>query len=124
MNKIVYIAHPIGGDVKENLEKVRIIVRAMNLLHPSIVPFAPYWVDCHALDDDNPIERARGIANDEVWFDRKIIDELWLFGNRISSGMLGEINKAIKNNIPILAMSKETKEEFEALIKEKELVIS
>ena len=66
--KIVYIAHPIGGDVENNLEKVRQIVRKLNLERQDIVPFAPYWLDCHALDDNNPQERERGIKNDKTFF--------------------------------------------------------
>jgi hypothetical protein len=39
--KIVYIAHPISGDIKGNLEKIRLIVRGLNLENIDIVPFAP-----------------------------------------------------------------------------------
>lgn len=29
--KVVYIAHPIGGNIQENLEKIKQIVRQINL---------------------------------------------------------------------------------------------
>lgn len=116
MKKIVYIAHPIGGDVKVNLEKIKAIVRNINLTTSTIIPFAPYWLDCHALDDDIPEERARGIANDQVWFERNIIDELWLYGDKISTGMMGEIQKAITYGIPIFCKSKETQHDLDIMI--------
>ncbi len=110
--KIIYIAHPISGDIKGNLEKVRQIVRELNLKRTDIVPFAPYWLDCHALDDNNSKERARGISNDKAFFDKGVIDEVWLFGNKISSGMKTEIDLAKKLNIPVKTMSEETKSEY------------
>lgn len=100
--KIVYIAHPISGDITGNLEKIRLIVRNINLDHSDIVPFAPYWVDCHALDDTVPAERERGIKNDIYFFHRSVIDEVWLFGDRISNGMQAEIDLANQLGIPVI----------------------
>lgn len=100
--KIVYIAHPISGDIAGNLEKIQQIVRQINLQYSDVVPFAPYWVDCHALDDNDPEERKRGIANDQEFFLRKVIDEVWLFGDRISAGMLSEIELATSLGIPVV----------------------
>lgn len=99
--KVVYIAHPISGDVKGNLEKIRLIVRDLNLNNPDIVPFAPYWLDCFALDDTNPKERERGIQNDIALFNKGFIDEVWLFGDRISVGMKAEIELANQLGIPV-----------------------
>jgi hypothetical protein len=100
--KVIYIAHPISGDIKGNLEKIRLIVRKLNLSYSDIVPFAPYWLDCHALDDNNPAERQRGIQNDITLFEKKFIDEVWLFGDRISTGMQAEIDLATKLGIPVI----------------------
>lgn len=55
--KIVYIAHPISGNIKSNLESIRQIVREINLYNDDVVPFAPYWLDCHALNDDTPARK-------------------------------------------------------------------
>lgn len=108
--KIVYIAHPISGDIKGNLEKIRLIVRKINLERDDVVPFAPYWLDCHALNDDVPEERARGIKNDIELF--RVVDEVWLFGDRISSGMSAEINLAIKKRIGVVPQTPETSKDF------------
>ena len=100
--KIVFIAHPISGDVKGNLKEIIDIVRYINITYPDVVPFAPYWVDCHALNDDIPEERQRGIKNDTEYFNRKAFDELWVCGDIISTGMKNEIEFASKLGIPII----------------------
>lgn len=110
--KVAYIAHPIGGNVKHNLEMVRKIVRFINLDEPETVPFAPYWLDCHALDDNVPVERLRGIKNDIELLKRGFIDEIRLYGNRISNGMWAEINLGKKLGIPIVPMTTETLKEY------------
>lgn len=106
--KIIYIAHPISGDIQGNLEKIRQIARHLNLTEPDIIPFAPYWFDCHVLDDNNPLERDRGIKNDRAFFERGLIDEVWLYGDRISNGMAAEVALAISNGIPVFSKTKET----------------
>ena len=114
--KIVYIAHPIYGDIKGNLEKIRLIVREINLNDPDIVPFAPYWLDCHALNDDVPEERERGIRNDEAFFMRRVIDELWLYGDRVSTGMRHEIAKALNCGIHVRAVDPRLLDEANKII--------
>jgi hypothetical protein len=105
--KIVYIAHPISGDIEKNLEKIIGIIREINLTEPHTVPFAHYWVDCHALNDNIPEERQRGIDNDMELFGRGFIDELWIYGDRLSNGMIAEIDVCLQLNIPIVFKSTE-----------------
>lgn len=111
--KIVYIAHPIGGDIAGNLQKIVKIGREISLLEPDVIPFAPYFFDCYCLNDDIPEERQRGIRNDVAWFKKGVISELRLYGNRISRGMRAEINICKSEGIPIRAMTKETNEQLE-----------
>lgn len=102
--KIVYIAHPISGDIKGNLEKIRLLVRHINLTQLDIVPFAPYWLDCHALNDNIPQERERGIKNDTTLLQAGFINELWLCGDRLSNGMIAEKNIADRLGIKVVNM--------------------
>jgi hypothetical protein len=102
--KIVYLAHPISGDVEANLEDLRRIVRNINLEHPDIVPFVPYYADIVSLNDNDPDERSRGIRNDFEIIDRGIPDELWLTGTKISFGMALEKDSAEKKGIPVVDM--------------------
>ena len=103
--KIVYIAHPISGDILGNLKKIKLIIRDINIHMPDILPFAHYWVDCHALNDDIPEERERGIKNDIALLKAGFIDEMWLFGNHISNGMQHEIQLANELKIPVISKS-------------------
>lgn len=112
MKKIVYIAHPIGGDIENNLLDLRRILRIINTnTHPrmmeigmemkmeSFIPFdfsnvhpcAPYYADIVSLDDDNPLERKRGIDNDIALINTGMFQELWLTGDKISFGMSEEV---------------------------------
>jgi len=117
MKKIVYICHPVSGDVKGNMEKIRDISRSINLSHPDICPIAPYFLDCHAMDDNSRVERSRGIRNGIYLFDRKVMDEVWLYGDRISKGMNYEILKAHDMGIPVVPKSEELKQLFLQMIK-------
>lgn len=101
--RTIYIAHPISGDIEGNIEKVKAIVREINLTEPNVVPFAPYLVDLIVLDDSNPIERARGFKNNFHLL--KFCDELRIYGNVTSSGMLAEIRAATELGIPIVLMN-------------------
>ncbi len=108
--KIVYIAHPVSGDIAGNLEKVRIIGRHINLNEPNVVPFSQFYFNCHTLNDDIPAERERGIKNDTALLKKGFIDEVRLYGDRMSAGMAAEVELSIKLGIPIKPMTKETKE--------------
>lgn len=98
---IVYIAHPIGGDVEGNIKRVLAIVRKLSIEN-EVIPFAPYIVDVQALDDSNPIERGIGFTHNMAMFERGIIDEVWLYGGRISNGMATEIKWAEVHGIPVV----------------------
>lgn len=99
--KIAYIAHPVSGDVKGNIEKIISICRKINLEEPETVPFVPYLSDLYALNDDISTERDRGIKNGIHLLNSGFIDELRLYGNRISNGMQHEIKSAEENRIII-----------------------
>lgn len=106
--KIAYIAHPISGDQKRNVKKVLDIIKTINLKEPSVVPFAPYIPDCMVLDDSDPEQRERGIKNDIELFSRDIIDEIRLYGDKISNGMEAEIKLAEQKGIPVIPHTPDT----------------
>jgi hypothetical protein len=101
--RIVYIGHQISGDVEGNLQKIKDIMREINLTMPDVLPFAHYVVDCQVLNDLIPEERKRGIKNDVALLKAGFINELWLYGPKISHGMKCEIELAIANNISVFA---------------------
>lgn len=114
--RIAYIAHPVGGDIENNIAKIINIIREINLLTEDVVPFAPYLPDLFALHDEIPEERERGIKNDIELFNRNFIDELRLYGNKISSGMKAEIELCNTLGIPVVPMTEETAIEYKKML--------
>lgn len=107
--KVVYIAHPISEDDTGNLAKILHIIRDINMEEPDVIPFAPYFADVMAMNDDVPEERDRGMRNNHHYFESGFIDELWLFGDHISGGMHTEIGWAMEFGIKIRLKSKGVK---------------
>lgn len=111
--KVVFIAHPLSGDIKGNVNKVLRICRDLHTRE--IIPCAPYLAALHYLDDTVIEHREIGIEANLECFRRKFIDELWLFGDRISPGMWQEILLAREMGIPIVARTEETRHAVRAL---------
>lgn len=100
MKKLVYIAHPIGGiEINENIRKVKTIYKHLPLEN-EVIPFAPYLVAVQSLDDLNYQHRAIGFEQNKVFFERKIIDELWVYG--MSAGVQQEIDWAVEFGIKVV----------------------
>lgn len=102
--KIVYIAHPIGGDVASNLADLRRIIKIINLAHEDIVPFVPYYADAVSMNDDEPQERSRAMKNCISVLRSGLVDEIWLTGSRISPGMQQEVAECATMKIPVLTL--------------------
>lgn len=100
--KICYIAHPIGGNIEENLADLRRIIRRINLEYPDVVPFCPYYADVVSMNDHIQSERDRGMQNDFEIITRGVPDELWLTGTHVSSGMEAEKVLAETMDIPVI----------------------
>ena len=84
--KKVYICSPLGGNVEENLRKVRRYTQYALLC--GTAPVVPhFYAEC--LDDNIPQERQIGMAAGQslLW----LCDELWLFGEKITEGMAVEL---------------------------------
>jgi hypothetical protein len=115
MSKLVYISHQVSGDVEKNIKSILKICKKIHTT--DIIPFAPYLVVLQYLNDDISEERELGIESNREFFARKIIDELWLCGSKISSGMKWEIGLARDNKIPIHCYSISLKSELKKIIK-------
>lgn len=102
--KIVYIAHPIAGDVEKNLEDLKRILRKINTGTLEVCPVAPYAFS--GLDDSDKIERERGIMNNIELIKTKVFKELWLTGDKISAGMKQEIELFTSLGIPVFNFTK------------------
>lgn len=98
--KVVYVAHPIAGDVDQNVRAIYEYCKTMYA--EGVIPLAPYLF---FLDESTPLAREKGMSANKQFFVRKMIDEVWLCGPRISSGMHQEIVWGLENNIPIRCYS-------------------
>lgn len=116
MPKLVFIAHPIRGDIKGNIESVLKICRENHT--KEILPFAPYITALQYLDDNVSEQRELGISVNKEFFVRKTIDELWLCGKYISFGMKEEVVWSIENDIPVKCYNKELEKELEKFVSE------
>lgn len=105
--KIVYIYHPISNNYKENVIKIRDILRELSI-KGEVVPFAHYLLEFEYLDDTNQDERSIGMGNNQEFFYQKLIDEIWVYGEYISNGMEEEIRLAMELGIPVKFKTKET----------------
>ena len=110
--KVAYIAHPISGDQKGNVDKILQIVRQINLFEKDVVPFAPYVADCMIMDDSNQAHRSRCIENDVELLKRGFVDEVRLYGDKVSSGMQAEVELAHEAGIPVVPMTPQTAAEY------------
>jgi len=111
--KTVFIAHPIAGDIEGNVKKVLEICKSVHT--EDIIPVAPYLVSLQYLNDEVIEDRELGIVTNLECFRRRFIDELWIFGDKISSGMKQEIKVAQELNIPIIPQTEEVKKDYELL---------
>jgi hypothetical protein len=111
--KTIFIGHPIGGDIQANVKKVLKICAELHT--KGIIPVAPYLVSLQYLNDEVAEDRELGMEANHECFRRHYIDELWLFGERISSGMRKEVLLAKEMDIPVIPKTEGTKRDLEEL---------
>ena len=94
--KRIYVASPYAGDIEKNTEFAKNACRfVMNQGHAF---FCPHLLYPNILDENNHKERQLGLDMGLVMLES--CDELWCFGERISHGMMAEIEEAEKLGIP------------------------
>ena len=108
--KTVFIGHPVSGDIEGNVKKILAICDEVHT--QDVVPVAPYLVSLQYLDDGVIEDRELGIEANLECFRRHFVDELWLYGDRISDGMKREIVEARQCGIPVIAKTDGTKRDL------------
>ncbi len=88
--KVCYLAHPVAGDVADNMNRARQWLRYLIDTQPEIAFCAPWLPYLDVLDEDNPAHRERGMRDDLAIAER--CDGIVLCGGRISSGMRRELD--------------------------------
>ena len=87
---LVYICSPYSGDTEGNTEKARRYSRFA--ADADTIPIAPHLLFPQFLNDSNPKERQLGLFFGNALMSK--CSEVWVFGDRISSGMEAEIRRA------------------------------
>ena len=99
--KLIYVASPYAGDVEANVRFAATACRYV--MEQGHAFFAPHLLYPAILDDSVPSERALGMAMGILMLGK--CDELWAFGDRISSGMKAEMEEAVRLGIPVKCIS-------------------
>ena len=94
---LVYIASPFAGDTDYNISMARAYCRFA--VSKGCVPLAPHLLFPQFMDDGDKDQRELGLLFALILLDK--CDELWVFGERISTGMAAEIAKAKECGMPI-----------------------
>jgi hypothetical protein len=93
----VFISSPFAGDVQRNIKNARRYCAFA--VRSGYIPFAPHLFYPQFLSDGDTEQRELGLFMGMVFLDS--CKEVWVFGERISSGMQREIDRAEKRGIPI-----------------------
>ena len=104
---LVYVCSPFSGDVEVNIENARRYSRFA--VDSGCIPITPHLFFPQFMRDDDPKERNLAIFMDIVLLTK--CAELWVFGERISTGMSLEIEKAKRRGMPIRYFTDSCKEE-------------
>jgi|15BtaG_2_1085339.scaffolds.fasta_scaffold71313_2 hypothetical protein len=114
--KAVYLCHPIGGDVENNVRKIKRIFLDLWKGGGEVFPIAPYITPLESGEEDDNVfeQRMRGLVLDCQYV--KFADEVWLYGDRISAGMWQEISVALALNIPVKAMTEGTQKDLNKVL--------
>lgn len=106
--RLVYMAHPVAGDVKGNIERATILLSALKIKHEMTHQIIAPWIhEVTIFDDADPEQRRRGLdkCRDMI----ALCDELWLCGPEISGGMRQELEHARANEVQVLNMTEGAK---------------
>ena len=100
--RVVYMAHPVSSPTPEGV--VANLARAKRWYRWIITTFhvavlADWVLTCEVLDDAKPSDRRLGMSLNVPLIRR--CDEIWLVGGRLSNGMLGEREEAVKNGLVV-----------------------
>lgn len=91
--RVIYVAHPVSGDVRGNVNRALRWLRWLMERTPGAVFVAP-WIEAllAGADDSDPVQRERGLRDNLEIIKR--CDALVLVGGRVSTGMRIELNYA------------------------------
>lgn len=116
MQKVAYLAHPVGGDVINNLEKAKSWFKFLTqLAHPPDgvpnwdstligITYSADWItECQLWDDADPKQRSAGMNRN---FQRLLrCDGIVMVGPKVSAGMQREADVAYGKGLYVLDLT-------------------
>lgn len=106
---IVYICSAFSGDVAGNVRNARRYSRFA--VDKGFIPLAPHLLFPQFLNDNDPRERELGLFFGNALMSK--CSEVWIFGDRISSGMEAEIKRARWKNYRLRYFTDELEEKHD-----------
>lgn len=94
---LVYICSPYAGEVERHERETRRYSRFA--VEQGVIPLAPHLLFPQFLNENSSYERLLGLHFGMALLE--LSKEVWVFGERISSGMEAEINQAENLGIPL-----------------------
>jgi len=89
---VVYICSPYSGDTVANTAAAERYCRLA--VEKKVIPFAPHLLYPHFMNEEK--ERALALFMGMVMLDK--CAEVWVFGDTVTNGMRGELNRAEKRH--------------------------
>lgn len=119
---VIFVAHAIDDDVSATVQKIKDI--CSDIYREGLLPVAPYVVALLADNKGLGIELSLLSLELELKLDdgsrRRFVNQVWLYGDRISEIMGAIVKFALGRNIPVYAKSEGTKRRLEILLAQKE----
>lgn len=96
MRKLIFICSPLRGDIKTNLENAK---KYSYLASYHGIPITPHLYFTTFLDDNSTADRYLGTSMGLQLLE--LCQEVWVYADEVTEGMIEEINKARELDIPI-----------------------
>lgn len=103
---IVYICSPYAGDIEANVERARLYSRVA--ADSGYIPLTVHLLYQQFMYDDDPTKRELALRFGNILMDK--CSEVWVFGERISTGMRIEIDRARDKGYTIRFFSSDCEE--------------
>jgi hypothetical protein len=100
---LIYVCSPLKDNMKQNIKKAQQYCRFVAECHA--IPIAPHLYFTQFLDDASTEERLLGLKLGISILPR--CSAIWVFGDKISSGMRHELDSARKLKIPVFFYDKD-----------------
>lgn len=103
---IVYICSPYAGDIENNIKSAQKYSRFA--VNKGYIPIAPHLLLPQFMNDNIPRERELAMFFGNVLMSK--CSEVWVCGDKVSSGMKTEIERALRKGYKIRYFNNEMEE--------------